>query len=359
MGSSTARQRMSHHKTVVVLVLFFMCAGRTLAGNAEKRVLYLLDSTGSMREVIDDERKVDMAKRVMGGLVREMDASAQLGLIVFGNSRRACEDLSVTVPFAAGSRVSLDQALRGLEPLGTTPLAGSVRAAGAYLKKTGRPAAIVLVTDGEEQCGDSPLDAARSLKAQGLDVVLHIIGLAVTDTVRKELEEMAHLGGGAFYNARTEAQLKDALHQASAEPNFLRLSASPKQAVYSKVLYSLRTDETLRLRFRPVQEVLGNGGPNLILFSVGPNEMELDAKGEGWAVNVHHAPPARLPQDLKILDNDWNDCRIVKRADGCEILINGVSVARLEDAEPASAVKVGVRGFDVDVSGISVDLQPF
>jgi hypothetical protein len=78
---------------------------------------------------------------------------------------------------------------------------------------------VVLVTDGEETCGGDPRAAIADLAAQGIEIHVNIVGLALDDpTLKRQFEEWARLGRGQFFDARSQAELSAAVARAVQPP---------------------------------------------------------------------------------------------------------------------------------------------
>jgi hypothetical protein len=96
-----------------------------------------------------------------------------------------------------GTPPCFDKELRGS---GTTPLAGSLQSALAYLQQVQdddlqlecRPYRVILLTDGEETCGGDPAAVAGQLSAAGVPV--SVIGFA-SDDLKDQLDAIAAAGG--------------------------------------------------------------------------------------------------------------------------------------------------------------------
>ena len=67
---------------------------------------------------------------------------------------------------------------------------------------------VILITDGEETCGGDPEAEIVSLRAQGFDVRVNIVGFAVDDTGLKEtFQKWAKTGGGEYFDAANAEEL--------------------------------------------------------------------------------------------------------------------------------------------------------
>jgi Ca-activated chloride channel family protein len=192
-----------------------------LAARAEgQNVLIVLDSSGSMAGRVGDQVKMDLAERVVSDLVDNMPSDMQVGVVVYGaRSPRAqnnCNDIEVLQPMGPPDSAALGAALRGVKPRGMTPIGGSLRRAAEVLKEKPGKSTIVLVSDGTESCQGDPCQVAREVhESTGIDVKVHVVGLDVAEGERDTLECVAQSGGGNYYAAENEEQLRSALTQAT------------------------------------------------------------------------------------------------------------------------------------------------
>ena len=82
-----------------------MAAALLLAGSsasAQTNVLFILDASGSMKQVVGSEAKIVAAKRVMKATLADMPAEARLGLMLYGHRRaKDCTDIELVSPIGA------------------------------------------------------------------------------------------------------------------------------------------------------------------------------------------------------------------------------------------------------------------
>lgn len=136
------------------------------------RVLLVLDVSGSMGEQVggSGQNKLDLAKRAALSAVNQFAPDDEIGLWSFSSSRNA-QDPPYTdlVPLAAVSanRSRMQNAIRGLQPGGSTALYATTKAAQRSVAATldpGRINAVVLLTDGKnEYPPDTDLKAVTDL----------------------------------------------------------------------------------------------------------------------------------------------------------------------------------------------------
>lgn len=78
---------------------------------------------------------------------------------------------------------------------------------------------VYTVTDGKEECKGNPAAVVSELLAQGFEVRLNIVGFALADAATKrEMEDIARLTGGRFFDAKDARGLRAAIQEALALP---------------------------------------------------------------------------------------------------------------------------------------------
>jgi hypothetical protein len=185
----------------------------------------ILDASGSMQyqhQKIDGRLKIDVAKDVVAEIIRALPEDALVALRVYGHRIREgqpgdCEDSELMVPFRKLDKSRLLKTVQNIRALGTTPIAYSLReVAGDFAEVTGEKM-LILVTDGKEECGGNPSGAVSELMAKGLKVRLNVVGFALADAdTKREMEKVAQLTGGLFFDARDAAGLRKAIEQSLA-----------------------------------------------------------------------------------------------------------------------------------------------
>jgi hypothetical protein len=201
---------------------------------APPRIELILDASGSMREKrlrIDGRLKIDVAKEVLGEIVDDLPDQAYVALRAYGHRVREgrdgdCRDSELLVPFAKLDRPGLHEKLQSIGALGTTPIAYSLRQVPRdFAGEPGRKL-VILVTDGKEECGESPVEAASELVASGLELRVDVVGFALAEEQTKaDMKEVARLADGSFFDAQDRETLLGAL-QRSMRPGYEVYDAS-------------------------------------------------------------------------------------------------------------------------------------
>jgi Ca-activated chloride channel homolog len=185
-----------------------------------QNVLIVLDSSGSMAGRVGGEAKTEIAERVVAELVENMPSDMRVGVVVYGarspRTQNNCQDIEVLQPMGPPDSAALRAALRDVKPRGMTPIGNSLRRAAEVLRDQPGKSTIVLVSDGTESCHGDPCKVAREVhEATGIDVKVHVVGLDVAQGERATLECVAQSGGGNYYAAANEEQLRTALSEAT------------------------------------------------------------------------------------------------------------------------------------------------
>lgn len=190
---------------------------------SSNKVLLVLDLSGSMNEKDAAGRaKIDGAKAALKKVVADLPEGTQVGLRVYGSTidasketnPAACQDTRLVTPIGPLDKSALTAAIDGFTAVGETPMAYSLEQGVKDLGTEGKRT-IVLVSDGEERCVPDPCPVARKLAANGVDLQLNAIGLAVDATTRSQLQCIASAGHGQYVDVKDTAALAPALTQVS------------------------------------------------------------------------------------------------------------------------------------------------
>jgi hypothetical protein len=198
---------------------------------------YILDASGSMLETLEGKTRLAIAQDVLTSRLKALPPGAQIGLRVYGhrvpyqnNEAESCKDIELVVPIQANGAQPIIDWLPTMQALGMTPMSESIRlAAEDFTFEPGRKNFIVLISDGEETCGDDPATVVQYLKEIGIDFTIHVIGLDVDAQTREQLSRIAEAAGGRYHDANSEADLQAALDQVNSD-----MYAEPAPGVVSQ-----------------------------------------------------------------------------------------------------------------------------
>jgi Ca-activated chloride channel family protein len=185
------------------------------AARAEPTVHFVFDVSGSMWGRIEgDTPKIEVARRVMGELLRDLPANIAVGMTAYGHRRKGdCADIEDIQPPQAGAGPGIADAMQRLVPRGKTPIADSLQRVGEALSQIEDETSIVLVSDGIETCGGDPCAVAEALHGRDVKLKVHVVGYDVSADAEAvaQLRCVAEKGGGQYFPADDVAGLSGAL----------------------------------------------------------------------------------------------------------------------------------------------------
>lgn len=166
---------------------------------------------------IDGISKIEIARNVVGDLLRDWDPARHLGVVAYGHREAGrCDDIETVVEVGL---LDLDRALstvNGLQLRRRTPLSEAVRMAAEDLSYEDRPATVILLSDGVETCNADPCALGRELAQRGVNFTAHVIGFDIAEEDRADLICLAEATGGLFLPADSAGELSSAMTQVAA-----------------------------------------------------------------------------------------------------------------------------------------------
>ncbi len=197
---------------------------RIAAVSAPSQIELILDASGSMKLRVEGRPKIDIAKEVMAQIIKGLPNDAQVALRIYGHRIREgrpgdCQDSQLVFPFGKIDKARMLARVREVNALGTTPIAYSLKQVARDFGRARGEKMVILVTDGKEECGGSPSAVVSDLIARGIKIKLNIVGFALADLATKqEMERVARITGGRFFDASNAKTLTKAIEQALAVP---------------------------------------------------------------------------------------------------------------------------------------------
>ncbi|MCP5085389.1 MAG: VWA domain-containing protein, partial [Rhodobacteraceae bacterium] len=201
----------------VAFVLISLASALPLHAQDKGKTILVLDASGSMWGQIDGLTKIEIAQKVVGGLLDDLPADQELGLTAYGHNRKGdCSDIETLVQPGMGTRDAIRSAVNAIKPKGKTPLSEAVIKAAEALKYTEDKATVILVSDGRETCDFDPCEVGRRLEEAGVDFTAHVVGFDVANPAdRAQLQCLAENTGGEFLTASNASELTEALQKVS------------------------------------------------------------------------------------------------------------------------------------------------
>lgn len=184
----------------------------------DEKILFILDFSNSMEEEIGGEKKVDLMLQTMAQILPTINKKTWVGMRVYGHRMGftqidACKASTLLVPISPASTNIIQAKLSKTHPRGMTPITYSLKKA-VDLDFANFPGQkhIILLTDGGENCDESPCLWAMELIKTRKDVRIDVIAFNVSN--KDDLDQLnctALVTTGKFYSAKTAAELMNSL----------------------------------------------------------------------------------------------------------------------------------------------------
>ena len=214
---------MQSARGIIAILLFLLAvmAGQAIAAD---NVVFVFDASNSMNKPFEgSSSRFDAAISAMAELLVQLPQDINAGLLLYGwrigwkNEVESCKDIELVYPIqplTSGLRLQMSETLGAIVAQGKTPLADSlVRAAMAFNGLQGENA-VVLISDGEGNCGGNHSAAAHYLATFTPPIRLHVIGLDLDPEATETLQMMVEVTGGTYRSVREAANLAEALYAA-------------------------------------------------------------------------------------------------------------------------------------------------
>ena len=206
---------------------------QNFSSEGDERLLFILDLSNSMNEHLEDDTKFNLMIKTMRDILPKINPNTQVGLRIYGQKMgftpiEACRASSLVSPISANNAGNIEYALTKHKPRGMTPITFSLKQAIKYdfMGYSGKKH-IILLTDGGENCDESPCTFVMNLIKIRRDVQIDVIAFNIKDS--DDLEQLqctALVTSGKFYNAQTSAQLLKSFNK----------SIESKKSVEAKIL---------------------------------------------------------------------------------------------------------------------------
>jgi Ca-activated chloride channel family protein len=203
------------------------------AGDAPTAML-IVDGSGSMwaRLPPDNKPKIDVVREKLATILQS-PSSTRVGLISFGHRRRGdCNDIEL-IATPDSPRDALLGPLAKLNPRGPGPVTAALKVAAEAIGSS-RPAQIVIVGDGADNCQQDTCAAASEFAKAAPGVAVQVIGIGIPPSDRPRIACVAQATGGRFYDVADADGLNAALDEATklamlapSAPNVAAQTAAP------------------------------------------------------------------------------------------------------------------------------------
>ncbi len=184
-----------------------------------EKILFILDFSNSMSEYLEGKKKVDLMIDTMRNILPNLNPNVSVGLRVYGHRMgftpiEACRASTLISPILPSNGLNVKNSLIGIKPRGMTPITYSLKQAvkNDFIGFNGKKH-IILLTDGGENCDESPCTYVMDLIKIRKDVKIDVIAFNIDDEDDlSQLECTSLVTSGKFYNAQTAAELVKSLN---------------------------------------------------------------------------------------------------------------------------------------------------
>jgi Mg-chelatase subunit ChlD len=152
--------------------------------------------------------RLDEAKKGINGVVRDLPNDVDIGLVTLED----CPFPRNRGFYKAAQRGALLQQVNGLRPMRGTPLARGLADAANMVDGVKADAIIVVISDGDDSCGDDPCATARAIKARKPRLKINVVDIGTGGT-----RCMAAATGGRVLTPGSGLDFENKIVNAAAE----------------------------------------------------------------------------------------------------------------------------------------------
>lgn len=194
------------------------------SGCTEDAIL-VFDASGSMQRLAySGETRMSLARTAARAVVPAAAKVRNLGLVSYGPGRASrCANIELKVAPQPDAAAPILAEIESMPTGGETPLTAAVEGAADVLDYKTRKAAIVLITDGDENCGGDPCATGRRLAATAAGLKVHVISFRIGTIPRFRAACLAETTGGIFVPTDTLEELTEALSRVLVCPRISQL----------------------------------------------------------------------------------------------------------------------------------------
>lgn len=184
------------------------------------KVLFIVDFSNSMNEKMGSVTKLQIALDTLSSILPQIPPNVQTGLRIYGHRggftyMDGCMASKLAVPLGTNNAGAIMNSLYRTSAVGWTPITYSLKQAiysdfaGVEGKKH-----IILLSDGGENCDESPCTFAIELMRTRDDISIDVIAFDIFDQdARNQLKCTALTTSGKYYSANSKEELRNSLFE--------------------------------------------------------------------------------------------------------------------------------------------------
>lgn len=219
------------------------------------RILFILDASGSMFDLMEGRTRMQVAKEILTELVDSLRSqqNLELALRVYGHQfdkkYNNCNDTKLEVGFSKENHDAIIKKIKVIDPKGTTLIANSLLfAADDFPEDKNSRNVILLITDGIEACGGDPCAISLALQKKRIFLKPFIIGLGANASFEREFSCMGQYFDASDINTFKKVLKKimeQTLSETTVRVNLLDVNNEPKETNVNMSFVNAVTGETI------------------------------------------------------------------------------------------------------------------
>ena len=190
------------------------------SAKSSEQIIFIVDFSNSMNDTIMGKSKLEMARNTLAQILPKIPPDVKVGLRIYGHKAgftylQGCQASTLTVPLGVNNYQNIMASLYSSNATGWTPITYSLKQAvnSDFIGVSGKKH-IILLTDGGENCDESPCTYVINLMKTRDDVKIDVIALDVHDIeANNQLKCTALMTSGKFLTADSEDGLLNSLFE--------------------------------------------------------------------------------------------------------------------------------------------------
>ncbi len=186
----------------------------------DSEILFIVDFSNSMNERLGSKTKLEMARGTLAEILPKIPPDVKVGLRVYGQRAgftylQGCQASNLLVPLGYNNAQSILAGLYNTNAVGWTPITYSLKQSIAkdFIGVVGKKH-IILLTDGGENCDESPCTFVINLMKTRDDIKIDVIAFDIKDVeANNQLRCTALMTSGKFLQANSEEDLSKSLFE--------------------------------------------------------------------------------------------------------------------------------------------------
>lgn len=185
-----------------------MLRGMSNAGPGGQ-ILGVLAGMATLEHLQREPKRITAAKQATTAVVQQVPRDVNIGLVMI----ERCPGARSAGYFSPAQRGSLMGQLQGIRPVEGTPLADGVARAGQMLDGVNKESVMLVVSDGEESCGQDPCAVGKQLARTKPHLKINVVDIMGTGAGNC----LAQATGGRVFTAKNVNELSVMTNQAAQD----------------------------------------------------------------------------------------------------------------------------------------------